>query len=216
MDKEINNNEHPYVDLGLPSGTLWATYNVGASKPSDFGLYFQWGDTKGYTKEQIGYDEGKKKFIYDDYKWYFNGSQYDGSIKFKKYTIPSAALDLEDDAAHVNMGGDWHMPTPNQFQELIDNTTTNITILDDVYGITFTSNKNTTKFIFIPAAGYVWGGDICNIDDLACSAGDGNVWTSMLSNKYVQNGMSFEFDPFHTNLRFESRGSGLSVRGVIG
>ena len=45
MDKEFNNNGYDYVDLGLPSGTLWATMNVGASKPSDYGLYFQWGDT---------------------------------------------------------------------------------------------------------------------------------------------------------------------------
>ena len=88
--------------------------------------------------------------------------------------------------------------------------------MDDVTGMLFTSKKDTAKFIFIPAAGYAWGGDICNIDDLACSAGDGNVWTSMLSNKYVHNGMAFEFDPFYANLRFESRGSGLSVRGVIG
>ena len=216
MDKVINNNGYDYVDLGLPSGTLWATYNVGASKLSDYGLYFQWGDTKGYTKEQIGYDEGKKKFIYDDYKWYLSGSQYDGSIKFKKYTTTGATLDLEDDAAHVNMGGDWHMPTPNQFQELIDNTTNEFTTMDDVTGMLFTSKKDDSKFIFIPAAGYVWGGDICNIDDSFCSAGSGNVWTSMLSNKYVHNGMAFEFDPFYANLRLESRGGGLSVRGVIG
>lgn len=57
MDKEINNNGYEYVDLGLPSGTLWATCNVGASKPSDYGLYFQWGDTIGYPKDQIGKDK---------------------------------------------------------------------------------------------------------------------------------------------------------------
>ena len=52
-NKKINSNGHEFVDLGLPSGTLWATMNVGASKPSDYGLYFQWGDISGYTKEQI-------------------------------------------------------------------------------------------------------------------------------------------------------------------
>ena len=53
MSEKINNNEHPYVDLDLPSRTLWATCNVGASNPSDAGLYFQWGDTKGYAKDQV-------------------------------------------------------------------------------------------------------------------------------------------------------------------
>ena len=74
MDKGINNNGYDYVDLGLPSGTLWATCNVGASKASDAGLYFQWGDTQGYTKEQIGIVDGKKKFALDwsDYKWGVN------------------------------------------------------------------------------------------------------------------------------------------------
>ena len=64
-------NGHDYVDLGLPSGTLWATMNVGASKPSDAGLYFQWGDTQGYTADQVGTGDGKKKFSSDwsDYKW---------------------------------------------------------------------------------------------------------------------------------------------------
>ena len=53
-------NGYDYVDLGLPSGTLWATMNVGASKPSDAGLYFQWGDTQGYTADQVGTGDGKK------------------------------------------------------------------------------------------------------------------------------------------------------------
>ena len=58
MIEKINTNGFGYVDLGLPSGTLWATCNVGADKPSDFGLYFQWGDVQGYTQDQIRY--GKK------------------------------------------------------------------------------------------------------------------------------------------------------------
>ena len=56
--KKVNNNGFEYVDLGLPSGTLWATSNVGASKPYDYGLYFQWGDNKGYDKNQIGKGKG--------------------------------------------------------------------------------------------------------------------------------------------------------------
>ena len=106
-----------YVDLNLPSGTLWATCNVGANNPSDAGLYFQWGDTQGYAASQVGAGSGQHKFASDwsDYKWGKNPN-------FTKYTTPGATLELEDDAAHVNMGGDWHMPTPEQIKELLDNT----------------------------------------------------------------------------------------------
>lgn len=61
----MNNNGFDYVDLRLPSGTLWAVQNVGASKPSDYGQYFQWGDTIGYTKKQIGKDN---KLNFESYK----------------------------------------------------------------------------------------------------------------------------------------------------
>ena len=99
-------NGHDYVDLGLPSGTLWATMNVGASEPSGAGLYFQWGDTSGYTANQVGTGDGEKKFSSDfsDYKFGFYPN-------YSKYATEGAKLELEDDAAHVNMGGDWHMPT---------------------------------------------------------------------------------------------------------
>ena len=92
----LDANGHAYVDLGLPSGTLWATCNIGASKPSESGLYFQWGDTSGYTKEQVGIGEGKKKFAsnWSDYKFSINGS----SSNFSKYTTIGATLELADDA----------------------------------------------------------------------------------------------------------------------
>ena len=70
-NKSINNNGYEYVDLELPSGTLWATCNVGANKPTDGGLYFQWGDTKDCTNEQVG--KGKQ-FRWANYKQSINGS----------------------------------------------------------------------------------------------------------------------------------------------
>ena len=66
MDKGINNNGYDYVDLGLPSGTLWATCNVGAERSSDYGLYFQWGDTKGYAKDYIEKSHKTKNFSWND------------------------------------------------------------------------------------------------------------------------------------------------------
>ena len=67
---------HEYVDLGLPSGTKWATMNVGATKPEEYGLYFAWGDTQGYTASQVGSGEGQKAFAWTDYKWTEDGISF--------------------------------------------------------------------------------------------------------------------------------------------
>ena len=199
----INSNGHDYVDLGLPSGTLWATMNVGALKPSDYGQYFQWGDMVGYAAEQIGTGDGKKKFANDwsDYKW---GKK----SNFTKYTIPGATLDLEDDAAHVNMGGDWHMPSKKQCQELLDNTISAWTTSDSVSGVTFTSKKDASKSIFIPAAGIVQ-------DSSFDRRGSGGIiWTTIMGSVNVSYGLFFDSD--HTGISKNVRRNGLSVRGVIG
>ena len=93
-------NGYEYVDLGLPSGLKWATCNVGASNPQDYGLYFAWGETTGYTAEQV--KSGVRKF---------DSASYTASAI-------STNLTLEQDAAHVNLGGNWRMPTKAEFQEL--------------------------------------------------------------------------------------------------
>ena len=202
---------YDYVDLDLPSGTKWATQNVGARKPSDAGLYFQWGDTSGYTADQVGMDDEQKRFSQDnsDYKWYDTDKK-----TFTKYTTFGATLEIEDDAAHVNMGGDWHMPTPNQFQELLNTayTTNEWTTLDGVNGRLFTSKKDSSKSIFIPAAGYAMNG-------LVNSSGDvGRVWSSTLSSGYVGGGLNLYFDSGSANIGYGglNRYNGLHVRGVIG
>lgn len=205
MDKEFNNNGYEYVDLGLPSGTLWATCNVGAKKPTDYGFYFQWGAIVGYTKDQVGED---KKFNWDNYKWSIDGSD----TNFTKYTTPGATLELEDDAAHIHMGGDWHIPSPEQISELINNTTSEWTTPDGVSGITFTSKKDKSKSIFIPAAG-------CALDGLIDGSGYyGYVWSSTLNPSYhLYLVLSLAFDcysAFLGNIFF--RDDGHPVRGVIG
>ena len=210
-NKKINNNGFEYVDLGLPSGTLWATMNVGASKPSDAGLYFQWGDTVGYTAEQVGTGDGQKKFDSDwnGYKWYLSGDSW-SSIVFKKYTTTDATLELEDDVAHVHMGGSWHMPTPDQIQELLDNTTSTWTTQDGVNGRLFTSKKGGTKPIFIPAAGYAWDGSVLGSGDY------GYVWSSMLNSGNVTYGQGLYFSSGNAYLDYYRRYDGLPVRGVVG
>lgn len=202
MDKDINNNGYDYVDLGLPSGTLWATCNVGASKPSECGLYFQWGDTHGYTNDQVGKD---KQFAsdYNDYKW----GKYPN---FTKYTTSGATLEFEDDAAKILMGGDWHIPTPEKIIELIDNTTTSWTAQDGVKGRLFTSKSDTSKSIFIPAAGFAYDGTVFS------GGRYGHVWSSMVSMNSDDSGRYLFFSSDNVYLNFDYRYYGFSVRGVIG
>lgn len=207
--KKINNNGYEYVDLNLPSGTLWATCNIGASKPSESGLYFQWGDTQGYTKEQIGKGDEQKKFAKDwsDYK--MNPSR-DG-VTFTKYTSKGDILEPEDDAAHVYMGGDWYMPTPKQIWELIENTTTTWMTYDrnGVGGIEFTSKRDISKSIFIPASGCVRDGCI------RFYRNDGYIWSSMLSKNNVGDGQHLDLTYEGINLYGNYRSFGFPVRGVI-
>lgn len=110
-------NGHAYVDLGLPSGTKWAKMNVGASSEKDKGLYFAWGET------QESQEGGHKVFMWRDYRW-----TKDGGSTFTKYNTTDNKTHLEptDDAAAVNMGGDWHMPNRTQCIELFIKTNNGI------------------------------------------------------------------------------------------
>ena len=198
------------MDLGLPSGTKWATQNVGARKPSDYGLYFAWGDNSGYTADQVGTGEGQKKFAEDwsDYKWGVRPN-------FTKYTTKGATLELEDDAAHVYMGGDWHMPSRSQCQELFGNTTTAWTTSDGIKGITLTSKKDTSKSIFIPTAGYALSGSVKK------RGAEAAVWSSLseMEGDVVTSGVFLNLEEnFLTKpgLEYLYRSRGISVRGVIG
>ena len=129
---------YEFVDLGLPSGTLWATCNVGATSPEQTGLYFAFGETTGFTVEQV--KSGVRSFDENSYK----------------AKDISTNLTPEQDAAHVNLGVGWRMPTKDDWQELIDNCDAVWT--DDyngtgVAGRVFTSKVNGNS-VFFPAAGY--------------------------------------------------------------
>ena len=204
-NKKINNNGFNFVDLGLPSGTKWATMNVGASKPSDSGLYFQWGDTIGCRAKQVGKGKGKKAFTWTDYKFNIDGD----ASKFSKYNTVGESLELADDAANANMGGSWHMPTPQQISELLANTTSEWTTQDGVNGRLFTSKKNG-KSIFIPAVGDAWDGSLGDSGDV------GYVWSSVLSTGGVSYGQGLGFGSGDALLYGNYRCNGFSVRGVIG
>ena len=133
--------DHDYVDLDLPSGTLWATCNVGAEKPEDYGYYYAWGETST-----------KNSYYSSNYKWY-NGSD----DSFTKYGEDDV-LYLSDDAAYVNWGSNWRMPNDYDFRELINthNTTTEKVTQNGVIGLKITSKSNG-KSIFLPLAGFING-----------------------------------------------------------
>ena len=141
-------NGHEFVDLGLPSGLLWATCNVGATSPEQTGLYFAFGRTIGFTAEQV--NKGKHLFDFGSY----DASSISGN------------LTLEQDAAHVHMGGDWRMPTQKDFEELIDNTTQTWTDNYNGTGVAgriFTSKVNGNS-VFLPAAGVIYGTGIHDVN----------------------------------------------------
>lgn len=205
-------NGHEYVDLGLPSGLKWASMNVGATKPEEYGEYFAWGETKP-----------KSYYSWSTYKW-CNGAddkltKYCDQRSYWDSTEPmdnKTVLDLEDDAAHVNWGGSWRMPTEAEWGELMNNCSW---AWISRYGTTGVSGYivssikigYTDKSIFLPAAGF-W------FDAIRYYAGSvGYYWSSSL-NTYYQT-----FNALYVNFEsvvfgFEGNGSercyGLSVRPV--
>ena len=206
-----NANGHAYIDLGLPSGTLWATMNVGANTETDYGLYFAWGETEGYTASQVGSGEGKKYFGWSDYK-YANGASNkltkycgDSSYGNEGFTDTLTTLELSDDAAYVNWGGDWRMPTGEMFKELTANTTVIGTTVSGVSGVTFTAANGNS--LFIPSAGICYGGRVNG------PGSGGACWSSSVTsgNEAIYLRCQNEYQDVVPN----SRCSGQSVRPVI-
>lgn len=138
-------SELKFVDLGLPSGTLWATTNIGAKTPYEAGLYFAWGETDGYKGEDVG---TKHNFVLTEYK-YYEGTQQSG--QFTKYNAndQKTILDLDDDAAFINCGGDCRIPTKEQFAELINDEYVT-KVYDDVnQGYIITSKINGNSIFLV-------------------------------------------------------------------
>lgn len=179
-DNPVDNNSgtyqgHAYVDLGLPSGTLWATMNVGASKPEDYGDYFAWGETTGYKSGKTFFDWNTYKYSDGDASWNAQLTKY--CTKFLDGTVDNKTeLEPSDDAATVNWGSGWQMPNQSQQAELFnsDYTTVQFTTQNGVKGEIIKSKSNS-KSIFLPAAG-------CRFDDVLSRAGDHiRYWSRSLS-----------------------------------
>ncbi|MBP5381483.1 MAG: hypothetical protein J6Y39_07140 [Bacteroidaceae bacterium] len=197
--KVIQFAEHEYVDLALPSGTLWATMNIGANAPEEYGYPFAWAETK--TKSGFGW--GVYKYSYGSEKTlkkYIDRSGYGDIIDNKM------ELDLLDDAAYICWGMDWRMPSKAQFLELINSeyTTTEWTTMNGVNGRKITSNTNG-KSIFLPAAGFNGG---------SYSTTNGYYWSRSLNNggPCYADYLMFSANSIYTNNRY--RYYGHTVRAV--
>ena len=193
-------NVHEWVDLGL--SIKWATCNVGATKPEEYGDYFAWGET-----------QPKSTYDWSTYKWY-NGSNY----TLTKYCTNSSygtvdnktTLELSDDAARANWGGSWRMPTKAERDELRESCTWTWTTQNGVKGYKVTSKKSgyTNKSIFLPSAGYRDGSSLSN------AVSNGYYWLSSLDTDYPNSAGGLLFGSGLVALYYTSRYTGRSVRPV--
>ena len=193
---------HEAVDLGL--SVKWATCNVGADTPEGYGDYFAWGET-----------ELKSNYSWSTYEW-GNGSHdmtkycNDSSFGYNGFTDNKTVLDLEDDAAHVNWGGSWRMPTDAEWAELCRNCTWTWATQNGVNGYRVTSKKTgyTDKSIFLPAAGLWDNTDLYNVGTI------GYYWTSPLYTESPDNAWCVDFDSGDCYFSGDIRFIGFSVRPV--
>lgn len=232
------------VDLGLPSGTLWADRNIGATNIYDGGKLFQWGDPTPYdipehTNGKI--NEGQKMFNWSDYKW----SRY-GRDTMTKYnnTDGKSTLDLEDDAAHVNMGNAWKMPTKEQVIELFTGTTQELyaKLMDDsdpvkVANGVYNENDGHVSWTYIDEhASYEVSGKLVYIVLTSKTNGNflvvpssvyahsgrvnpvgssGQFWSSSLYSRYVNAAWNGYFNTDYYGVNDnDQRCVGMGVRGV--
>ena len=191
MIPEEKPQEYPVaeaIDLGLPSGTKWASWNVGASAPEEYGGYYAWGETEE-----------------KDYYYWSSYIHCDGSYSTCHH-IGDDIAGTEYDVAHVKWGGPWKMPTKVQQDELRENCTREWLQQNDVNGIRITGPNGNS--IFLPAAGYYWYGNLYN------EGSNGYYWVSSLDlyEKLNANYLYFNLDNWtcYVNRRFH----GMSVRPI--
>jgi len=181
------------VDLGLPSGTKWASCNVGASSPEDYGDYFAWGETSpkdSYTTDNsttygVSYSDLQSKGVIDS----------DGN------------LTATYDAATTNWGKGWRMPTEEEMKELVNNCSWTWTSQNGVYGQLVTGSNGNS--IFLPAAGYRYG------TSLYYAGSHGYYWSSTADEDYSRYAYCLIFrSGFNYWSSYGPRGNGFSVRPV--
>ena len=184
-----SHNGHEWIDLGLPSGLKWATCNVGASSPGDYGNYYAWGETST-----------KGDYSWSTYEWFDNFT-----ITVTKYKADE--LDPSDDAATANWGGDWRLPTEDEFRELLRECTWEWTTQNGHNGYKVTGPNGQS--IFLPAAGWRYGAVELSVGSY------GNFWSSSPNESYTYFAYYLYFLEDYRSVGWGSRYSGLSVRPVL-
>ena len=203
---------HEYVDLGLTSGVKWATCNLGANAPEEYGDYYAWGETEPhYTSlDPLTWKDGKIGYTWVTYKW------CDGSYDTQtKYCLSSSfgtidnktVLDPEDDAAAVNWGGNWRMPTDDDWLELLDECTWIWTTQNGVSGRLVTGPNDNS--IFLPAPGSWFATDLED-DGIV-----GDYWSSSLYPNSSDYAWCFCLDSYSLFHISYCRFFGQSIRPVM-
>lgn len=203
---------HDYVEIG---GIKWATMNVGAETIYDVGLYFQWGDTQGYTAEQVGEESGQKYFSEEDYKWH-DETQSPSMIKYN-YIDNKTTLDLEDDAVHAAWGGNWRMPTTDEIDSFIESVNSRWTVdynNSGTAGWVCEDKEDNTKVLFFPASGEASVGSVSGNQEY----GFGWILSSSIdenSDSYSAHRLGGYYDEGEIHNDTEARFYGTTCRGVL-
>ena len=201
-------NGHDFVDLSLPSGTLWATCNVGANAPEEYGDYFAWGETT--TKEIYNwsnYRYGNSFFYGEDECWTLTKYCNRSDIGNNGYTDTLTTLQAIDDAATANWGAGWRMPNKDELNELRNNCTVTWTTQSGVNGRLFTGPNGNS--IFLPAAGR-------REDDIIRYDGSYGYYRSSSLDIEDPNGAWFiEFCMYDYDIGGSDRFCGYPVRPVV-
>ena len=188
------------VDLGLPSGLYWASCNIGATTPEGYGDYYAWGE----TETKADYSWATYKYANGDYNKLTKYCSYNGNDGF---TDDKTTLDPEDDAAHVNWGGDWRMPTRAEVDELLNNCTWTWTTQNGVNGYQVSSKTNGNS-IFLPAAGFRNG------TALLSARSTGYYWSSSLYDSVPYDARRLYFHLDYVKRLYYNRCYGFPVRPV--
>ncbi len=191
-----------FVDLGLSSGTKWMKCNIGAEEETDYGLYFQWGDTVGYSDASHS--------TWSTCPGNGGSSDYDEAAfaTWKTTNLTDGVLNTSVDAVYQATNGKAKMPTQTQLQELVSGTNSEWTTVNGVAGRKFTNKTDSSKYIFIPAAGYVYGGSFYNVGS------SGYVWSGSLNTSNERGAYDLSVGSGGVNAYFDYRYDGFPVRGV--
>ena len=203
-----------WVEIG---GVKWAKWNNGAESETDYGLYYQWGDTQGYSAEQVGTN---KDFNWDSYKYAIvtpvSGSGSGDDVTITKYN-PSdgkTRLDISDDAMNLKYGGNWRLPTIAEYEALSSAVTTAWTENyqgSGVAGLVCTDKTDSSKVLFFPAAGNCENGNVYGVGSRVC------CWCSSRLDSGCTYAYYLKAENDGVNWAYSSeRYYGCSVRGVLG